>query len=99
MKTKKQLLESFSKLKVTTNDFDHYNDGERYSIDTYTIDNYIDENFAINVEFEETAIFDSEGWYEIISFEISSLYIWDAETQDELFIDVTDEELLNALKY
>ena len=99
MKTKKQLLESFSKLKVNSNNFDHYNTGERYSTETYTIDNYIDENFAINVEFEETAIFDSDGWFEIINFEISHLLVWDAETQEELFIDVTDEELLNALNY
>ena len=100
MKTQKELLlESFSKLKVTSEDFYHCYCGDRFSDDTHTIDNYIDDNFAINVTFKETVVFDFEGWYDLHQFDITELQIWDAKTGDEIFIDVTDDELLNTLNY
>ena len=95
--TKKLFLNSFSKIKLISDDFNHVFDYDRYSSEMHSVD-YEDNNFVILVTFEEEVKWDRDGSYEFEDLHIGSLKIYDKEGE-ELFIDVTDEELLNALNY
>ena len=98
MKTQKELLlESFSNIKLDSQEFYHYFEGEYFSYDTQNID-HEDENFVIKVQFEECIRWTDSECYDFDSLSITELNIYD-KGGDEIFIDATDEEKLKALDY